>query len=135
MGCNSSYMNPTYKEQQLHETAKLLLYVYRETNNVISVTNRLTAAANNMYCQSDYVAELCGVLRNLPPDDFERIVYNARDPQSRKLADWWERHVEADKLRIQAEEITRSARAHLKKILDLIDPESLDLLKQHQGEW
>lgn len=49
---------------------------------------------------ADYVtAELCRVLRAVragDPTGFEKLVYDARDKTSRKLADWWESHQEFD---------------------------------------
>lgn len=99
MPCNSDYMEPTNKERQLQETAQLLIYVRMNSKSGVKVDSKLRSAANDIYCRKDYVSELCSALHALPDDDFERIVYNARDPQSRKLADWWERHEEADRIR------------------------------------
>lgn len=33
----------------------------------------------------------------------DSIVYNAKDPKSRELANWWEQHQEADRIRIEEE--------------------------------
>jgi hypothetical protein len=39
----------------------------------------------------------------MTPEQENRIVYNGRDPMSRRLADWWERHEEIDRQRLVAE--------------------------------
>jgi hypothetical protein len=103
MPCRSDYMEPTGKERRLQETAQLLIYVRKNTKTGVKVDGKLQRAANDIYCTKDYVPELCETLRSLPTEDFERVVYNARDPMSRKLADWWEEHEAADQKRIEAE--------------------------------
>lgn len=42
---------------------------------------------------------LCSTIRGLTPEQLEAIVYNGRDKNSRKLADWWDEHQEIDKKR------------------------------------
>jgi hypothetical protein len=32
-------------------------------------------------------------------EDADRLVYDGRNPMARKLADWWEEHQKADKMR------------------------------------
>ena len=33
---------------------------------------------------------LCTLIRNMSEEQRDRIVYNGRDPVSRRLADWWD---------------------------------------------
>ena len=50
---------------------------------------------------------LCAILREFYDRNyelFEEIVYNARDKDSRKLADWWEHHEEVDRKRRDKED-------------------------------
>lgn len=101
MPCRSDYMEPTQKERLLQETAQLLGYVLVMTDQ--DVPGRVADAANNVYCRTDLVAELCAQIRAMDEATFNQVVYNARDPRSRRLADWWERHEEADRKRAEAE--------------------------------
>jgi hypothetical protein len=103
MPCRSDYLEPNHREQLLQEIAQLLIYVRKNTKTGVKVDGKLRRAANDIYCTKDYVPELCATLRALPSEDFERVVYNAREPMSRKLADWWEEHEAADQKRIEAE--------------------------------
>lgn len=103
MPCRSDYMEPTGKERRLQETAQLLVYLRQNTKTGDKISNKLRSAASDLYCRVDFVPELCEAIRSLSADDFDRVVYNARDPMSRKLADWWEKHEEADRQRIEEE--------------------------------
>ena len=47
--------------------------------------------------------KLCTKLKALTPEQEEAIIYNARDPKSRALADWWEQHKESDEKKWQTE--------------------------------
>ena len=102
MPCNSDYMEPTRKELQLRETAQLLMYVYQHAqfnSGVGKVDAKLKDASKDIYCKADYVPQLCEAIHVLTTAQMNEIVYNGRDPMSRKLADWWERHLEADRSR------------------------------------
>lgn len=104
MGCNSDYMNPTTKERELRETAVLYDFALRQVyGENVKPCNKLASALNTSYPNEDLTAELCTLLRGLDLKTFESLVYNAREPQSRRLADWWERHLAADEQRIKQE--------------------------------
>jgi hypothetical protein len=61
------------------------------------------ADAANYYGGADYTVELCAMLTAMSPEDANRLVYDGRNAMARKLADWWEEHQKADKLRINRE--------------------------------
>ena len=62
---------------------------------------------------ANYVSErLCSFIRGLSNFQKERIIYNARNKMSRRLADWWEEHQEADRKR-EAEEKAEQERKRL----------------------
>ena len=103
MPCRSDYMEPTGKEQRLQESAQLLYWVMKQ-RPPYKVPKWLVEAKENMYCSDDRaVIELCSLLRSLPDDELDRYVYNAKDATSRKLADWWEEHLAADRVREKQE--------------------------------
>jgi hypothetical protein len=128
MPCRSDYLEPTGKERRLQETAQLLIYLRQNTNTGVKISNKLKLAARDPYCSADYVPELCEAIRSLRSEDFDRVVYNARDPISRKLADWWEEHEEADRQRVEAEtkKLREDAIRH-KAISKLTDEERIIL--------
>ena len=101
MPCNSDYMEPNTKEKQLQETA--ILYKFALERNGRHVTDKLEMDADDRYCTADYVADLCDLIRGFSDLQMDLIVYDGRNPTSRRLADWWERHEQADREREERE--------------------------------
>lgn len=125
MPCRSDYMEPTNKERRLRETAELLMHVLYNTNTGIKVDSKLKGAARDIHCKEDYVPMLCEVLHSLSTEDFDRLVYNARCPTSRKLADWWDEHLKADAEREKAEESRRNEAAMKESIRSKLTPDEI----------
>jgi 2-succinyl-5-enolpyruvyl-6-hydroxy-3-cyclohexene-1-carboxylate synthase len=126
-------MEPTGKERRLQETAQLLIYVRMNTKTGVKVDGKLQRAANDIYCSKDYVPELCDTLRSLSSEDFDRVVYNGREPMSRKLADWWEEHDEADRMRIAEEEQERVDTQLAQQALNKLSAEEKTALSRIKG--
>ena len=105
MPCNSDHMQPTSREAYNQNVAILLRYVFQKLEIVIPTD--IHRDANNLYCNRDHTEALCFTLNNLSEIQIERIVYNARDKQARKLADWWEDHQAIDELRIKQEQLQK----------------------------
>ena len=128
MPCRSDYMDPTQKERLLQETAQLTVYVLESLGE--SVPQKLTNAANDIYCRADYVPLLCCLMKEieLNPAEMNRIVYDGHSKNARRLADWWEKHVEADRIR-EAKEAKERADAKIREgLLKKLTPEELDYL-------
>lgn len=100
-------MDPTHKEQELQRTAKLLLYVRKQLG--LHVSRDVEIVATDQYAEVDFVPQLCALLKGLNPEQFKAVVYNAYDPTSRDLANWWEAHEAADRAReaLEAQETER----------------------------
>jgi hypothetical protein len=121
-------MEPNQKERLLQETARLLIYVRMNTNSGVKVSSRLRAAACDVYCRKDYVAELCTAIRSLTEEEQARIVYDGRNSEARRLADWWDKHEEADRNRLE-EEHRQNMRDELRnKALAKLTPEEIEAL-------
>lgn len=89
--------DPSGAQQDRQEAAQLLIYVMGKYNRIPS--QQLEQDARNSFLNDDHwVQVLCAELQDmkLHSHRFEEIVYNAHDPQSRRLANWWERHEAAD---------------------------------------
>lgn len=112
MPCRSDYMEPNGKEKQLQETAQLLSYVYQQLGE--SVPSSVSITAEDQYAKMDFVPDLCYILKWFTSTQLDTIVYNGRVKESRALADWWERHQEADRAR-EAQEALAEHVAELKK--------------------
>lgn len=117
-------------------------YVYEDRRYLFNIdTAKFIKYVTNLYYKNPvpkYVEEtiktgkldlaptLCAILRNIQNSDlkeFDKIVYNAKDPISRKLADWWEEHEKADRDRITREE---QDKLDLIKFNDIVNPLSED---------
>lgn len=102
MGCNSQYMESTHEERFRKNTHALLAYAYRSLG--LPVPDKVKTGANNYYgdggySSDDVTSKLCALIRTMNAEDMTRIVYNAKNRDARKLADWWEDHEKADKIR------------------------------------
>lgn len=115
MPCESSYLDQNFKEAEFQKAAQLLVYCYKKLN--IHVSLALSKASKTFYCEDDYVPNLCALLKGLTPSELESVVYDAHDKTSRELADWWEEHQKADRLREANEMAARLTEEHRKKAL------------------
>lgn len=97
MPCNSDHMEPNEREKAHQRAAHILVSVKRKVGHYVDPA--LEAAAKDPYCRHDFVGDVCGMLRGLDEETFERVVYTARDRESRRIADWWEEHLEYDNQR------------------------------------
>lgn len=98
MPCRSDYMEPTATETYSHNTAKLIWVL---SNKLDRETDQwIRDAANNSYGNhrrhNDLTAILCGLFSSMTEDQLNAFVYNGRDGDARKLADWWDNHQEVD---------------------------------------
>lgn len=111
MPCDSSHLEPTRREREQKEAAELIILVYRFNGK--EVPKWAEQAANDCYgsCEhgpEDIIAKLCHLLRSMTDKRRDQMLYsNARDRNRRRLADWWERHLEDDKAREELEKRQR----------------------------
>lgn len=137
MGCRSDYMEPTSREQYNQHTAKLYLYAMEQllkanpsdTQRVFHRDHlgQVKAVANQIHAFIDYTLHLCALIRDLTETERDQLVYNARDPLSRRLADWWEEHKQVDDKRIRETKIEVGQFAHeITRLADELPPELRD---------
>lgn len=105
MPCNSDYLAPNAREQELQRAAKLLVWVKTKLGK--AVPDYAKKAAADIYGAGGDRAlkELCSTLKQMNKNKREELIYgNARDAVARDLADWWEQHQAADAAREQHEQ-------------------------------
>jgi len=113
--------SPTNYELKVVEAAKLLVYVYTQLFsmkenggfNGLPPTDHMKRLSHfargegrigiDKTTGDKLTAELCGLLGRLDEETTNKIVYDARSRDSRRLADWWEAHQIADQKRELAE--------------------------------
>lgn len=104
MPCNSDYLRPTNREEELRRAAKLLVWVKTKLHK--AVPDYAKKAAADIYGNGGdrAIKELCATLKQMNKNKREELIYgNAHDPIARDLADWWETHQAADAEREQRE--------------------------------
>lgn len=114
-------MEAAGREIESRLIAAHLVYVFTELGQKSNITKEIQEASTAYYGNlpkiDAYTELLCSTLSTMKVTDMDRIVYNARNPKSRSLADWWENHQEWDKKRqkIDAKKKKEDKAKHLAK--------------------
>ncbi len=98
MPCNSDYMYPSEREEQSKKLTGLLCYVLEALDE--------TPPSWAVVAKSEYYGDvktldasvklLCALIQGFSPEMANRIMYDGRIANARQLADFWDRHQEAD---------------------------------------
>ena len=109
MPCQSDYLAASGQELESKRVAELVIFLYGQVDK--EVPSWIIAAAKDYYGNTrrldEMTAILCAECRLLPTSKKDKIIYNGKDKQSRKLADWWDRHQEWDARRVKEEKESR----------------------------
>jgi len=121
MPCNSSHMEPRHAEKDSQEAAALIVYVYDSVGLV--APQDAVLAANDCYGNesklNDYVVKLCSLCSDMSTKELDEIMYDGRNPDARKLADWWESHKAADVDREKSEGDAKRKTTIIETVTDL----------------
>ena len=105
MPCKSDYLDPNQTEIDRKEVSELIVYIDKKLG--LKTPAKIIKASTDAYGRDvdldEIVASLCSKISSLDKKQTEEIVYNAKNKTSRRLADWWEEHQEADKKRLKKE--------------------------------
>lgn len=138
MPCRNDYMDPNQKERDIVETCRHIVFLNEQlgfdTEPEIKEV-AMSTYGNNIELEK-IVPRLCEMLTNLSEADEDEYVYDGRKPQARKLAEWWDRHQEADRLRKEKENQVKieagreeARKAFNSSILSKLDPTEIGYLK------
>lgn len=136
MPCNSDYLAPNVREQELQRAAKLLVWVKTKLHKV--VPDYAKKAAADIYGNGGDRAlkELCSTLKQMNKNKCEGLIYgNARDPIARDLADWWETHQAADAAREQREAEEHDSMREEKRTYRHASQEQESSRSENQKDW
>ena len=130
MPCNSDYMDPTVRESNSREVAILLVYVSGALE--INCDPRVVQAANHLYGNTDLLdqmtADLCTLCNGLSEEEADKVIYDGRNYQARRLANWWDAHQEADRKRLEKEDAERRQKLAKEAVLAKLSPEDREIL-------
>lgn len=110
MPCDSSHLEPTAREIESKLVCTLLCYLFKALGR--STPPDVRAASKHVYGDEKlldhHTAMLCAECKKLEDSvHADSILYDGKNPQARRLADWWDRHKLADERRIAAEKSKR----------------------------
>lgn len=127
MPCNSDYMEATQAEENSREVAQHIVWLAGKLN--LPVEGFISKAANEYYGDvtklNTMTQKLCAMCQ-LPYA--ENHIYNGRDKDARKLADWWDKHQEADRKRLEKELAKANDEKARKKALQKLTAHERELL-------
>lgn len=127
MPCDSEYLRPTWWEVEYSRAARLLKYVLDEL--LLDVPDYVLKNIKSPNLDGEKcVVELCRVLKSLGNDELNSLVYNPRSRESRDLANWWEDHLEADRVREEGEVLATKRRAAIKSAMEKLTPDEIKAL-------
>lgn len=133
MPCNSEYMEPSYPEVASKEACELICYLFPKIEKYIPRWVRL--AANSYYGNESklHSAEvmLLDTISCLTNRQMDKYVFDGKNPQARKLADW----IDGPGKRIKAERQKKKKEnqdiKEAKKILSRLRQEEVDILENY----
>lgn len=135
MGCRSDYQEAGKREIESKRVCELLKYVFTERNQ--PVPEAIEKGAANYYGDLPMLdantSLLCAYIRSVPEDVVDKLLYNGRNPEARKLADWWDEHKLADAKREAEEQNREKIKALQQQALSKLSAEEIEALKE--GGW
>jgi len=110
----------------------------REKARVVAILDSLCPQMNlaipdSRRCLDDLTAHLCDLCTNMGNVERNRLMYDGRNKDARRLADWWEEHQEADAAKAAREEIKKIPNQALNLLADALKGWSVDCLVSHPG--
>jgi hypothetical protein len=130
MPCRSDYMEPNDRELNQKLVGQLLIYVLASLHRPIPKEYIIAAThsyGEGVVLEKD-VPKLCSILKSLNREQLNDVVYDARNKDARKLADWWEEHQEADRKREAEEEAEKKRKKIAKQALAKLTKEEKEAL-------
>lgn len=105
MPCNCDHLEPNQYEIEAKKVAQNIVFTCKKLRKKIpeNAQEGVNDCYGNVAELKNMTVFLCSLLRSLSKKDLDRIVYNGRDKDSRKLADWWDEHKKADRVREKKE--------------------------------
>ena len=115
------------------EIAHLLNFVGKKTGSLLDakVGHIIMTDKPNADLLDSMSVDLCKLCTDMTEEQTNAIIYNARDPMSRKLADWWEHHQIEDakneaKLKLLAEQEKRLIEDNKQRAIQLSSPNTMN---------
>ncbi len=138
MPCRYDEREPNLRELESKKVASLIKSLFTKLNKVIPPTVTIAAKersddgymAYGLVDKLDYHTNLlCSAIKSFQQKEIDIYLYNGRDKDARKLADWWDNHVKQDKIREKIEEKRQEIERLKKSGLSKLTKEEREALK------
>jgi predicted HNH restriction endonuclease len=131
MPCRADYPKPNPLEKELRRVNQLLMYVLDASGE--AVPKSISDAANNDYGDTATLdadtRKLCTLCKRFEKSgEADDIIYDGRNPEARKLADWWDQHKKFDEEQKQQAAVKRRNQKLKKQALAKLLPEEITAL-------
>ncbi len=102
MPCRSDYLEANERELESRRVCQHLRYLLKALGK--NVPAAIAKAADEYYGDVENLDKNTALLCKMCQEVDDKHIYNGRDPEARKLADWWDDHQERDRKRLAQEE-------------------------------
>lgn len=131
MGCRNDYLEPTAREKESSLVAGLLYYLSDYKSVGFDRDELLTSSRSsygNLNLLDAYTDRLCSICKKMSKEEKDKLVYDGRNSNARKLADWWEKHQKEDEERIRKEEEEKRRNSLVHSALSKLSKEEIEAL-------
>lgn len=125
MPCTSGYTEPNEQQKESQRVNQLLFYLYPE---ISKFEERGKMEYGHVSTLDEDTNLLCDTCKGFTQSEQERYLYDGRNKNARKLADWWEEHQEFDKKRELAEKKTLKDKIDRENALKKLTPKEREIL-------
>jgi hypothetical protein len=137
MPCKCDYMEPDRHEVESKRACQLLVYALPLVGKPIP--EWIASAAKNYYGEPERLEEatvmLCTLCGGMDDVQKSAVIYDGRNAESRKLADWWDEHQKADEAR-EIREKQAAVKAEIRaRAIGKLTLEERDALSLKNDEW
>jgi hypothetical protein len=130
MGCRSDYLAATGQEMESVRVCKFIVWILEGQRQ--AVPDWIKVASEECYGNTARLDEatkiLCSLCRGFSKQEVDKYLYDAKDPTSRKLASWFDRHSECDERRVLEEKEARKKAELRKTAMKKLTTDELDAL-------
>jgi len=131
MPCNCDHLEPNLHEIESKNICEHLVWLAKAKGQI--PTMWISKGAENQYGVPQKVEELTQLLCKSCENTPEEVIYNGRIMEARALADWWDNHKEADKVRLEKERQHTKMQEIARVAMSLLTPGQTKALKEYWG--
>ena len=101
MPCNCDHMEPNEHELESRRVAQHLCYLLGAASK--QIPKEYKKIARSIYGKPlavhSMTADLCRIIGKMSKGEKDHFIYDGKNKEARRLADWWEAHQEADAMK------------------------------------